>query len=232
MFNELSIKSENLPLAIPVFPLSGALLLPGIEVPLNIFEPRYLNMVDDALSDKRLIGLVQPEQKLYSKLVRNKPLYGVGCVGKIKAFNETEDGRYLIVLSGVSRFELGEEITCTRGYRKFKVSYDNYKEDFVIKKLREEFTLDLSKNDLVNKIDSYLKAQDSNFKGLANLSELVNVESAFLVDFLCSYLPFSAQEKQVFIESKTIEERAKNLYKVLGLAEAGTKSNISNLTVH
>ncbi len=231
MFNDLSIKSNNLPITIPVFPLSGALLLPGIELPLNIFEPRYVNMVNDALAEKKLIGLVQPEQKFYSKLIKSKPLYSIGCLGKIKAFNETEDGRYLIVLSGVSRFELGEEIASTRGYRRFKVSYDNFKDDFVIKKLREEFKLDLSKADLVNKIDSYLKGYE-NYNGASSLSELLNVESAFLVDFLCSYLPFSAQEKQIFIESKTIEERAKNLYKVLGLAEAGTKSNISNLTVH
>ena len=231
MFNDLSIRSEDLPKTIPVFPLSGALLLPGIEIPLNIFEPRYVKMIDDAMAEKRLLGLVQPEQKFYSKLIKNKPLYKVGCLGKIRTFNETDDGRYMIILSGVSRFELDTEISSDKDYRKFEVNYDKFKEDFLIKKLREDFTLDLSKTELMKKIDSYLKGSE-NYTGLANINELMNTESAFLIDFLCSYMPFSAQEKQLFIESKTIEERAKTLYKVLGLAEAEAKVNIHNNTMH
>lgn len=219
-------------MTIPVFPLTGAVLFPGTEIPLNIFESKYVNMVNDALADKRVIGLVQPEQRFYSKLIRNNPLYKVGCAGKIKAFNETDDGKYLIVLGGISRFELSEEISSTRGYRKFKVSYENFKQDLIIKKLRQEFALDLSKKDLVNKVDNYLKNQEANYSGLTNVNELLNVEPAFLVDFLCSYLPFSPQEKQLFIESKTIEDRAKALYKVLGMADAESKLITHNTTMH
>ncbi len=231
LFNDLSIKKENLPNTIPVFPLSGTVLLPGIELPLNIFEKKYINMVDDAFSEKKLIGMIQPEQKIFSKLIKNKPLYKVGCVGRIKTFNETDDGRYLIVLSGITRFETEEEIPTTRGYRRFKVKYNNFSSDCEIKKLRENFKLDVPRNDLIKKIDSYLKGYE-NYNGLADVETLKNVESAFLVDFLCSYLPFSSQEKQLFVESKTIEDRAKTLYKVLGIAEADSKLLTHNHTMH
>ncbi len=228
LFNNFEMKAENLPLTIPVFPLSGALLLPGLELPLNIFEPRYVKMVDDALSEKRLIGLIQPEQKLFSKLIKNRPLYQTGCVGKIKAFNETEDGRYLIVLSGVTRFKTLEEIPTTRGYRRFKVEYTDFAADLEIKKARESFKLEIKKDDLVKKIDNYLKKTDG-YNGIEDIETIKNIEPAFLIDFLCSYLPFSPQEKQLFIESKTIEDRAKALYKVLGMAAAeGYFADVNN----
>jgi Lon protease-like protein len=231
LFNDLKLKKESLPITIPVFPLSGALLLPGLELPLNIFETKYINMVDDALAEKKLIGMIQPEQKILSGLTKNKNLYKTGCVGKIRAYNETEDGRYLIVLEGITRFEAVEEITTTRGYRRFKVSYDKYDEDFNIKKLRENFDFQISKKDLVLKVENFLvnnKKQD----GIEDIETLMNVESGFLVDFLSSYLPFSAQEKQLFLEAESLEVRAKILYKVLGIAEAAAKNSINSKVIH
>ncbi|HCR85419.1 MAG TPA: peptidase S16, partial [Alphaproteobacteria bacterium] len=157
MFNDLNIKKDNLPLTLPIFPLSGALLLPNIELPLNIFEQKYIKMVDDALAEKKLIGLVQPQHNLIAKISKNKPLYKVGCVGKIRAFNETDDGRYLIVLSGVCRFTLGEEVATMRGYRRFKVDYSSFENDFEVRSEKNIFKLEIERKELFSKINSYLE---------------------------------------------------------------------------
>ncbi len=231
MTSEKDTHKRGLSNVIPVFPLSGAVLLPGIEVPLSISGKANINMVNDALSSNRLMGLIQPEQKKFSRLLRSKPLFRVGCAGKIKAFNEFEDGSYLIVLSGISRFETVEEIATTRGYRKFQVSYDKFPHDIDSDKLAESFKPALSRKELVKKVDDFLKGSD-NVSGFSELKPLESVEPAFLIDFLCSYLPFSAEEKQLLIESKTIEERAETLYKVLGLKEAGVRLIETSDTIH
>lgn len=231
MFNDLNIKKEHLPLTLPIFPLSGALLLPGIELPLNIFEPKYIKMVDDALAEKKLIGLVQPQSNLLAKISKNKPLHKVGCVGKIRAFNETDDGRYLIVLSGIMRFNLADEIPTIRGYRRFQVNYENYENDLEVKEQREGFKLEIERSKLFNKINNYLKTNAID-ASLNNISGLDTVETGFLIDFLCSYLPFSSEEKQLFLEAKDLNERAKILLKVLGIAEAESIFANNPKTIH
>ncbi len=229
MFNDLNIKRENLPSSIPVFPLSGALLLPGIELPLNIFEPRYVKMIDDALSEKKMIGIIQPQQTIMAKISRGKPLYKTGCAGKIRAFNETDDGRYLIVLSGISRFEIEEEIPTIRGYRRFQVKWDNFTDDFNIKDEWKNFTSEINRKDLFEKIDGYLKK--NNYHGsLAGLNGFGDVDDGFIIDFLSSYLPFTPEEKQLFLEAKNVAERANLMYKVLGIAEIEAQYTNNNLT--
>lgn len=231
MFNDFKIKKEALPTNIPVFPLNGVVLLPGVELPLNIFEPRYINMVDDALAEKKLIGLAQPKQGIFSKIRKNKPLYQVGCAGKIKAYNETEDGRYLIVLSGVCRFELKEEISTMRGYRRFKVDFEDYYDDFEIENERKLFDLDIPRKEFFEIIDNYLAQYDNENRSITSFESFDKMNDAFIIDFITSYLPFEPQEKQLFIEAKTLQERAEILFKILGLAEAKNKY-INNPTIH
>ena len=224
-YNKLSMEIGQMPSTIPVFPLSGVLLLPGVEVPLNIYEPKYINMVDDALSEKRIIGLIQPQQGLFSRLRKNKGLYDIGCAGKIKSFNETEDGRYLIVLSGLSRFTLDEEVSTIRGYRRFKVDWEGFGEDTKYIETSRKFSTD--KKLLLDKVDKYL--QDHQVEGsFSDIEGFDLINDAFLVDFLCTYLPFLPQEKQLFLEAKTIDERVDVLYKVLGIAEAERRLDSSN----
>ena len=119
-------KTINLPDIIPVFPLSNFIFFPKTTVPLNIFEKRYLEMINDSMSGNRIIGMIQPKEKN-----KQEPtLYQIGCAGKITSFNETEDGRYLIALSGISRFKILEEIKSDNLYRKCKVDFSDFTEDF------------------------------------------------------------------------------------------------------
>src|SRR4051794_26112622 len=118
-------RAADLPQVIPVFPLDGALLLPGGDLPLQIFEPRYLNMVDDVMAGDRLIGMIQTKGGRPS----NPVLSDVGCVGRISSYNETSDGRYLITLTGICRFDLGEELNLKMPYRQVRAAYDRFEGD-------------------------------------------------------------------------------------------------------
>ena len=119
-------KKDELPSIIPIFPLSNFIIFPNTTVPLNIFEPRYIEMIDDSMKSHRMIGMIQPKK---SGKLKKPDLYNVGCVGKITSFNETDDGRYLIIINGVNRFNIEEEIETGKLYRSCKVSYQNYFED-------------------------------------------------------------------------------------------------------
>jgi len=120
---------EALPATLPIFPLPGALLLPRGRLPLNIFEPRYLNMITDALGRERIIGMIQPSESFDHPVAEDAAIYQVGCAGRITAFAETEDGRFLITLTGVARFRVAEEIPGLRGYRRVRADYGPYRED-------------------------------------------------------------------------------------------------------
>ena len=113
---------EKLPAEIPVFPLSNFVIFPETTAPLNIFEPRYIQMIDDSMKSNRMIGMIQPKK---TGMLKKPDLYKVGCVGKIKSFNETDDGRYLIILNGVSRFKITEEVSTKKLYRVCKINYEN-----------------------------------------------------------------------------------------------------------
>ena len=116
-------ETNKLPSTIPIFPLSNFIIFPNTTVPLNIFEPRYIQMIDDSMKSHRMIGMIQPKK---SGKLKKPDLYEVGCVGKITSFNETDDGRYLIIINGVSRFNIEEEIETDKLYRLCKVNYQNY----------------------------------------------------------------------------------------------------------
>ena len=144
-------KQNKLPSIIPIFPLSNFIIFPNTTVPLNIFEPRYIQMINDSMKSHRMIGMIQPKK---SGELKKPDLYEVGCIGKITSFNETDDGRYLIIINGVSRFKIEEEIKSENLYRSCKVSYQNYIKD------------------LEDKIEEYpIKDLDKIFKDLQNLFE-------------------------------------------------------------
>ena len=123
------MKKEDLPKILPVFPLSNFIILPRTTVPLNIFEPRYIQMIDQSMKSNRLIGIIQPKK---TGALKKPDLYNIGCVGKITSFNETDDGRYLIVLNGVCRFKINSEITSSKLFRECNVEYNEFIEDLKI----------------------------------------------------------------------------------------------------
>jgi Lon protease-like protein len=196
---------ENLPPTLPIFPLSNAMVMPGCQLPLNIFEPRYLNMVFDALGADRMIGMVQPAPA--AKGSKNVPVYPTGSAGRIASFSETPDGRLLIILTGVCRFDIREEIPTTRGYRRVLVDWSRFAADY-------EFAADIpcDRPRLIGLIKEYFRR-----KGLdTNWENLEQMPATLLVNFLTSQLPFSTSERQVLVEEVKPEER---LAKLVGFLE-------------
>ena len=198
-------KINKLPPTIPIFPLSNFIIFPNTTVPLNIFEPRYIQMVDDSMKSHRMIGMIQPRK---SGELRKPDLYEVGCIGKITSFNETDDGRYLVIINGISRFNIDKEIETNKLYRTCEVNYEKYNQD------------------LDNKVEKFaLKDLDKIFKDLKNLFE----KKGFLVDWsnlkkedfsntlntLSMASPFSLEEKQVLLETKDLNTRKLRLEEIL-----------------
>jgi len=189
-------KTEDLPQVIPVFPLDGALLLPNGALPLQIFEPRYLNMIDDAMSGDRLIGMVQTRpggDRTRPRLAR------VGCAGRITSYSETGDGRYLITLTGVCRFEVGEELPTPTPYRQVRADYGLFAED--LKEDADE--VEFERAPFLTLLRRYLDQ-----RGLGIEWEAVNVAPApALINSLSMLLPFDPAEKQALLEAPGLDER-------------------------
>jgi uncharacterized protein len=189
-------RPERLPATLPVFPLSGVLLLPRSRLPLNIFEPRYLNMVDDAISGDRLIGMIQPEPRSSSELV--PPLFKVGCVGRIVSLAE-EGNRYLIALSGVCRFTIGEELATTRGYRRIVPDWSRFADDFA-----EEDDTRIDRSRLTAGLKNFFKANGLS----ADWTSIEQAPDERLVNSLAMICPFPPAEKQALLEAATLADRA------------------------
>ena len=212
------IKTSNLPKKIPVFPLSNFIIFPKTSVPLNIFEPRYLKMVDDAIKNHRIIGMVQPKKKQSKGIL---DLYNVGCAGKITSFNETEDGRYLIILSGVSRFKILKEIDTNKLYREFEVSFN----DFIIDLKEEEEEIKFSDLQLIFKnLKSLFKKKGYTI----NWKELEKQSLDQTINTLSMASPFTLEEKQILLESKNLIYRKTQLEKILNTY---AKDNFNNKTI-
>ena len=196
---------NELPKEIPVFPLSNFIIFPDTTVPLNIFEPRYIQMVDDCMKSNRVMGMIQPKK---TGNLKKPDLYNVGCVGKITSFNETEDGRYLIVLNGISRFKIINEVSTNKLYRICKVNYENFLSDLNPKKESLNFSsLETIFKDLKDFFDK---------KGyMINWSELKNQDLGYTINTLSMASPFSLEEKQTLLESLDINERKSKLEKIL-----------------
>tara|TARA_B100001245_G_C22752081_1_gene364153 strand:+ start:47 stop:667 length:621 start_codon:yes stop_codon:yes gene_type:complete len=189
---------KSLPHKISIFPLSNVIFFPYTILPLNIFEKRYLQMIDDSMKNNRLFGMIQNKS-------RNE-VYKVGCLGKIINFNETIDKRYIISLSGVARFKIKKELKTNKLYREFNVDYTDYTSDFDLKNDFKPI-----ENKLIKKIKSYFDKNDIAIK----FSDLGKLNSQQLIDTLCMICPFSTQEKQKLIEIIKIEDRIKILEEII-----------------
>jgi len=199
---------------IPVFPLPGALLLPRGQMPLNIFEPRYLAMIDDALrSGLRLIGMIQPDPAHPGP--ENKPnLYKVGCVGRITQIAETGDGRYLLQLTGIIRFRIEAELEVTTPYRQCRVSYAPFVDDFTARKGEDE----VDRESLLHALSEFLTA--NNLK--ADWEGIENAPNEALVNALAMMSPYGTAEKQALLEAPDLKTRAEILVAVTEIELAKT----------
>ena len=194
----------NLPKEIPIFPLSNFIIFPKTSVPLNIFEPRYINMIDDAMKGNRMIGMIQP--KGFNQ--KTPDLYKIGCVGKITSFNETEDGRYLIVLAGVSRFKITEELKTQKLYRLCKVDFKDFSYDL------EEKDEEIKFSDL-EFIFKNLKSLFIKQGYIIDWKELEKKSLNQTINALAMASPFSLEEKQILLETNDLSERKQKLEQIL-----------------
>jgi uncharacterized protein len=202
-------KTSDLPDTLAVFPLPGALLFPRWELPLNIFEPRYLNMIDDAMAGSRLIGMVQAMGGSKAR----PQLAEVGCAGRITSYSETEDGRYLITLTGIARFAIGEEMDVTTPYRQVRPDWRPYASDLAA---ANETALP-SRDKLIGALKTYVEIN----KMQADWSAVQDAPLETLVNALCSGCPFSTIEKQALIEAPTLKARAETLITLLRMDVPG-----------
>ena len=193
---------EDLPEEIPVFPLTGALLLPGGQMPLNIFEPRYVKMIDDAVSNNKLIGIIQPCLKPENSGVEPPPLCKIGCIGRITAYQESGDGRYLISLSGVCRFKVVEEIDNDLSYRSCRIEV--MQEDLgEVGNACEQ----IDREHLLAAFRKYLEANGLD----ADWSTVKKTSTDTLVTALCMMSPYGPAEKQALLEAPDVRSRAETL---------------------
>ena len=219
------ITLENIPNDIPVFPLANAIFFPGTVLPLNIFEPRYKQMTEDALSQNKFIGISQPNIQIPTT---NKPsIFEVGCVGIIQKHTSTPDGRYLINLEGISRFKVIQELPTEKLYRTFKVSYAEFEKD-----LEEDpkNTQPIDKEQLLELIDKTKKFFRM-FQLSTDWSIVEKVEPSQLINSLAMICPFTIGEKQRLLETVSIEERNNILNQIINFYILGNQSEI-NKKIH
>ena len=197
---------KNLPTKLPVFPLSNFIIFPKTTVPLNIFEPRYIDMINDSMQSDKLIGMIQPKNSLDKK---NRPeLYEIGCAGKIISFNETQDGRFLIELKGLTRFKNVKEIETEKKYRILEVSYKNFYQDLINEKEDIKFSdLELIFKDLKSLFEK--RGFIINWKALEkqSLDETINA--------LAMASPFTLEEKQILLEAENLDLRKNKIAEIL-----------------
>lgn len=206
----------DLPQAIPLFPLAGALLLPRGQMPLNIFEPRYLAMIDDAFRDgHRLIGMIQPDSAHES--ARAKPsLFKIGCLGRITQLAESGDGRYILELTGVARFKVEEELNVKTDYRQASVSYADFADDFIPRKGEEA----VDRAGLLRALTDFMEA--NNMK--ADWDDIERAPTEALVNGLSMMSPYGPAEKQALLEAPDLKTRAELLVAITEIELA--KKNI------
>jgi Lon protease-like protein len=205
------VRSE-LPEEFPIFPLTGALLLPQGRLPLNIFEPRYLAMTEDALAAGRMFGMVQPNAKLPPGET-GPSLFRVGCLGRLSSFSETEDGRFLITLTGITRFLIAEEVPGRRGYRRIRADLSRYAADLEFQSGGSGF----DREELLAAMRAYFTRRGFD----ANWDAIGQMEDEALVVTLCMICPFAPLEKQALLEAETPADRAQALMSLLHIEAFG-----------
>jgi len=200
------MKKEELPKIIPVFPLSNFILFPKTTVPLNIFEPRYIDMINDSMGSNKLIGMIQPKTSSNEKIPPD--LHNVGCLGKITTFTETEDDRFLIELKGILRFKKLKEVNLKKKYRSLEVEYDDYYQD-----------LDNTKEDLkfsdLELIFKDLKALFERKGFIINWKALEKQSLDETINALAMASPFTLEEKQVLLETINLDNRKNKISEIL-----------------
>ena len=193
--------SSELPNKLAIFPLTGAVLFPQTQLPLNIFEPRYLQMIDEVLSSPdRIMGMIQPN--LSTNDTNSKNLKKVGCAGRISSFSETGDGRYLVTLTGLIRFEVNNELDTTTQYRQVIADYDNYKED-----LKPANLENIDRKSLLVLIKKYLEQRNL----LIDWEIIEQSPTEQLINYSGVLVPFEPEEKQLLLETKNLYDRCKTL---------------------
>ena len=196
---------------VPIFPLNGAVLFPGTSLPLNIFEKRYIEMVDYALSKQKCIGMIQSDEK--------NNLYNIGCIGKIHSFSETTDGRYLISLQGTNCFKVKRELEKKHKFRLIEAEILDFNED-------NDFINEKQKNSLLEKYSQYIKVKKINI----NLEEIQNIDFNQIIKFIAMISPFSDIEKQALLETKNLNDFYKKLQSILELEIV--ENNNNNKTIN
>tara|TARA_S200000501_G_scaffold230948_1_gene216600 strand:+ start:873 stop:1508 length:636 start_codon:yes stop_codon:yes gene_type:complete len=209
---------KNFPKKIPIFPLSNFIIFPKTSVPLNIFEPRYIEMVDESMKTNKLIGMIQPKNSNDSNSL---DLYTIGCLGKITSFKETEDKRYLIELKGITRFEIVKEIKSGKKFRECEIDFNKFNNDIDEKKEELKFSdLELIFKDLKSVFEK--RGFIINWKGLEkqSLDEIINA--------LAMASPFTLEEKQILLETKNFASRKTKIAEILSTY---TYDNYNNTTI-
>lgn len=217
-------RPADLPSRIPLFPLRGAILLPRATLPLNVFEPRYLAMLDDVIAGARVIGIIQPapgsgDDRAESPLDKFNPLKRVGCAGRVTAYQELDDGRLVITLTGIARYDIVDEAVTAKPYRVASVSYDRFAQDFN-SGLGEE---QVDRENLLRVLRSYL--DQNNLK--ADWNSIQRASSEFLINALCVMSPYGPEEKQALLEASDLKSRADVLVALaeMELASSGNPGN-------
>ncbi len=203
---------DDLPATLAIFPLTGVLLLPRGRLPLNIFEPRYLNMVADTLGGTRMFGMVQPADATAERNEEEPDVYPTGCAGRITHFEETDDGRNILSVRGVCRFSITEEFPTTRGYRKCAVDWGPYRAD-----LHEDADATIDRGRLIGAVRSYFTA-----KGIeANWDAIEKANDEYLVTSIAMICPFEAPEKQALLEAIDLPTRSALLTTIAEMSALG-----------
>ncbi|RVV96676.1 ATP-dependent protease [Mesobaculum littorinae] len=207
------IRDADLPTTLPVFPLPGALLLPRSRLPLHIFEPRYLAMLDDALkTPHRLIGMIQPREVPGGQ--GGDRLHAIGCAGRVTAFSETEDGRYMITLSGASRFRVRGEVSGFTPYRRCDVTWDGFSRDL---NPAVEHDPGFDRDRFLDLLERYFDSEELK----TDWSSMREAEDELMINSLAMLCPFAAEDKQALLEAPTLETRRETLVTLIEFALRG-----------
>ena len=209
--NKTYSSESDIPDTLPVFPLSGALLLPRTQLPLNIFEPRYLAMVDDSIGSHRLIGMIQPSDQRNAG--SSPPLHRIGCAGRITSFQETSDGRYMINLAGVCRFVVLDEVSAAKPYRICRITAAPFADDLIPGRGEE----DVNRQKLLEALRRFLNANGME----ADWDSIAAASTEMLVNALCAMSPFDPREKQALLEAQNLAKRAETLVALTEFSLAG-----------
>ena len=213
---DMTDSPEEFPQHLAIFPLNGALLLPGGRLPLHIFEPRYVALVEDALASGRAFGMIQEDR---AGQTGDWTLYRVGCLGRISSFSETDDGRYLVTLTGVVRFDVVRELVTHRGYRRVIADYSRFAADLAVRPDADAFH---DREALLSALRAYFQARGFE----ANWDAIEQMPDGLLVLTLAMVCPFEPAEKQALLEADTSADRARALLALLtmGAHEGGDTS--------